>query len=68
MKIANEWEQFKSELKKTWSKLTDDEISQYHLNHEVFLRALETKYGLDRTQAEKRLKEIERKCNYSAAA
>lgn len=65
--VEGKWEQLKGEIKKTWGKLTDDEISQFNGNRQKFLGTVQEKYGLATEQAEKRLKELEAACNSSKA-
>lgn len=66
--LEGKMEQFKGEIKKTWGKLTDDEISQVEGNRQKFLGALQEKYGLATEQADKRLKEIEARYSHGLKA
>ena len=63
-RIEGKWEQFKGEIKKTWGKLTDDEIALFNGNRQKFFGTLQEKYGIAREQAEARIKELDRNCHY----
>jgi uncharacterized protein YjbJ (UPF0337 family) len=66
--IEGKWEQLKGGLKKTWGNLTDDEIAQFRGDRQKFLGTLEEKYGVKKEEAEKRIKELENRYDYTAAA
>ena len=53
----------KAEIKKTWDKLTDEEISFYDGKQNQFFDKVKEKYSLSREDAQKRLKEIEASCS-----
>ncbi|HEU5046313.1 MAG TPA: CsbD family protein [Rickettsiales bacterium] len=64
--VEGKWEQFKGEIKKTWGKLTDDEIAYYNGNRQKFLGAVQEKYGVAKEAAEKSLAELETNCGCAA--
>ena len=52
----------KAEIKKTWDKLTDEEISFYDGKQNQFFDKVKEKYSLSREDTQKRLNEIEASC------
>lgn len=50
------------EIKKTWSRLTDDEVKLHAEQPDQFFAAVKTKYGTDKEEAKKRLTEIKTSC------
>ena len=62
--IEGKWEQFKGEVKKTWGKLTDDEIAYFNGESERFYGAVKEKYGIAKEEATKRVKELEDRFGY----
>lgn len=55
-------EQLKAEFKKTWARLTDDDILLYEANQDKFFGVLKEKYGIAKEEAEKTIKEHEKAC------
>lgn len=55
-------EKLDAEIKRTWSKLTDEEIGFSEKDEDGFHSALKQKYGLSKEDAEKRMKEIRSSC------
>ena len=53
------FEQLKGEFKKTWGKLTDNDITLYNGQREQFLGKLKEHYGLAKEDAEKQIKALE---------
>ena len=64
--VEGKFDQMKAEIKKSWAKLTDDDIMLYNGNREKFLGVLKEKYGVAKEDAEKKLKESEKACGYCA--
>lgn len=60
--INGKFEQLKGEIKKTWGKLTDDEIMLYNGKQDLFFGKLKERYGLAKEAAEQRIKELEKAC------
>lgn len=54
-KIAGEWKQFTGELKKQWSKLTDDELLIVNGNREVLSGKIQEKYGIAKEHADRQI-------------
>ena len=52
-------EQLKGEIKKTWAKLTDNDILLLDGKRDQFLGKLKEHYGLAKEDAEKKIKALE---------
>lgn len=68
--IVGKFEQLKGEIKKTWGKLTDDDILLYNGQQDLFFGKVKEKYGIAQEAAEQRIKELEaidNECNSSAS-
>ncbi len=50
--------EFGAQIKKEWSKLTDDDLGFLEANRDEFFARLEKKQGIRREIAEKRLNEL----------
>lgn len=57
--IAGNWKQFKGKVKETWGDLTDDEIDQIAGKRDVLLGKLQERYGMQRDEAERKLRDFE---------
>ncbi|MBP7251948.1 MAG: CsbD family protein [Alphaproteobacteria bacterium] len=66
--ISGKFEQLKGEIKKTWGKLTDDEVMLYNGNQEKFFGKLKERYGLAKEAAEAQIKEFEKNAANAPAA
>ena len=53
------FEQLKGEFKKTWAKLTDNDIMLYNGQREQFLGKIKEHYGLAKEEAETKIKALE---------
>lgn len=51
-----------AEIKKTWSKLSDDEIKLSQSNRDQFFAKLKEKQGVSKEDGEKKLQELEKSC------
>jgi len=49
------WKQIKGEVKRTWGKLTDDDLDRAEGNRDKLVGALQERYGWERDHAEKEL-------------
>ncbi len=56
------------EIKKTWNRLSDDEIKLHAEQPDQFFAAIKTKYGTDKEEAQKRLTEIKASCDASCTS
>jgi len=57
---SGKFDQLRGEIKKTWGKLTNDEVDYFDGNITKFYGVLKEKYGLSKEMAEKRIKELEK--------
>lgn len=60
--VQGKTEQLKGELKKTWGKLTDNDIMLLEGKRDQFLGKLKEHYGLAKEDAETKVKAIEDAC------
>jgi uncharacterized protein YjbJ (UPF0337 family) len=56
--VKGKWKEIKGQLKQQWGKLTDDEISQMDGTYEELEGVLQKRYGLEKDEAEKQIKEF----------
>lgn len=66
-RAEGKFDQLKGEIKKTWGKLTNDEIAFYEGNATKFYGVLKEKYGVGKEEAERRIKELEKAAKNRAA-
>jgi uncharacterized protein YjbJ (UPF0337 family) len=57
--IEGNWKQFKGKVKETWGDLTDDELDQIAGKRDVLLGKIQERYGVEKAEAERRLKDFE---------
>jgi uncharacterized protein YjbJ (UPF0337 family) len=57
--IEGNWKQFKGKVKETWGDLTDDEIDQIAGKRDVLLGKLQERYGMQKDEAERKLRDFE---------
>ena len=60
--VQGKAEQLKGEIKKTWAKLTDNDIMMLDGKRDQFLGKLKEHYGLAKEDAEKKVKALEDAC------
>jgi uncharacterized protein YjbJ (UPF0337 family) len=60
-RIKGAWTQTKGEVKVQWGKLTDDDITQIDGRREVLVGKIETRYGVNRQEAERQVGGFESK-------
>jgi uncharacterized protein YjbJ (UPF0337 family) len=60
--VQGKTEQLKGEIKKTWGKLTDNDIMLLDGKRDQFLGKLKEHYGLAKEDAETKVKAIEDAC------
>jgi uncharacterized protein YjbJ (UPF0337 family) len=51
--------QIRGKIKERWGKLTDDELDELEGHVEVLAGKLQERYGLDRKEAERQVKEFQ---------
>jgi uncharacterized protein YjbJ (UPF0337 family) len=52
-----------AEIRKTWGKLTDEEISFYEGKRDKFFEAVKIKYSVNKDDAEKTMRKLEAECS-----
>jgi uncharacterized protein YjbJ (UPF0337 family) len=55
------WKQFKGKVKEEWGKLTDDDLDVINGRREQLVGRLQERYGLEKSAAEKQIKEFEKR-------
>ncbi|MGE0658059.1 MAG: CsbD family protein [Reyranellaceae bacterium] len=62
-RISGDWKQFKGQLKQSWGKLTDDDLSYIEGSRDKMVGKIQERYGIARDEAEKQVSDWERKIN-----
>ncbi|HEU5048538.1 MAG TPA: hypothetical protein VFT64_11925 [Rickettsiales bacterium] len=57
-----------AEIKKTWGKLSDEEIGFQATKPDKFYEAVKTKYSINKDEAEKTVKKLEAECSETSGA
>lgn len=55
--LKGNWKQLKGEVKKTWGKLTDDDLTHVEGNHEKLVGRIQERYGIEREEAERQVRD-----------
>ena len=63
-RVAGAWHQIRGTLKERWGKLTDDDLAQLEGNVEHLAGKLQERYGLAREEAERLMKEFQKRMNW----
>jgi uncharacterized protein YjbJ (UPF0337 family) len=58
--IKGNWKQFTGSIKKTWGRLTDDELMEIAGDRDRLVGKIQEKYGYAKDEAHRRLSEWER--------
>jgi len=66
--IQGQWQQLKGSLKAKWGKLTDDDVSRAQGDHQYLIGRLQERYGWQKDQAEREIREFERGLQKQKAA
>ena len=66
--IQGQWQQLKGSLKAKWGKLTDDDLSRAQGDHQYLIGRLQERYGWQKDQAEREIREFERSLQKQKAA
>lgn len=53
--LKGKWKQLKGSLRKTWGKLTDDDVEQINGNYESLVGKLQERYGILTDEAEQQV-------------
>jgi len=62
--IQGQWKQLSGQIKQHWGKLTDDDLKVAEGNSEYLSGRLQERYGMARHEAEKQVKEFEKKLRH----
>src|SRR5678815_3671121 len=65
--IQGKWTQIKGSLKAKWGKLTDDDLDRMEGNHQYLVGKLQERYGWQKDQAEREIREFEHSLAKKAA-
>src|SRR5512141_3427179 len=57
--IQGKWTQIKGSIKAKWGKLTDDDLNRMDGNHQYVVGKLQERYGWQKDQAEREIREFE---------
>ena len=57
--LTGKWKELKGRVKKTWAKLTDDDLDQIDGRTEQLEGKLQERYGLARDEAKRQVKEFQ---------
>lgn len=58
--VKSRWAQLRGKLKRTWSKLTDDDLDYFGAHREYLVGKLQERYRISKEKAEGQVKEFER--------
>jgi len=59
-RIKGQWKQLAGKLKAKWGKLTNDDIDQAEGNSEYLAGKIQERYGIERDEAKKQVRDFER--------
>jgi uncharacterized protein YjbJ (UPF0337 family) len=65
--IQGKWTQIKGSLKAKWGKLTDEDLNRMDGNHQYLVGTLQERYGWQKDQAEREIREFEHSLAKKAA-
>ena len=58
--VAGNWKQFKGKAREKWGQLTDDDFDRVAGKRDQLIGRIQERYGIEKTAAEKQVKEWER--------
>lgn len=58
--VKGKWKQLKGQAKKTWGKLTDDDLDIAEGNRDYLVGRVQERYGIAKDEAERQVKDFER--------
>lgn len=61
--IAGNWKQAKGQMKQSWAKLTDDDLTYIEGSRDKMVGKVQERYGIARDEAEKKVSEWEKTSN-----
>ncbi len=53
--ITGAWKQVRREIRKTWSKLTDEDVDQIQGHREILANKIEHRYGIANAEANREI-------------
>ena len=53
--VQGQWEQIKGDLRSTWAKLTDDDVSQVGAKKDKLVGLIQERYGIMKDEAERQV-------------
>ncbi len=56
--IKGKWKEIKGKIKQQWGDITDDEITEMEGTHDELEGLLQKKYGYQKDEAQKKIKEF----------
>lgn len=56
--FAGQWKQLKGKVKAQWGKLTDDDLTVIEGKQEELVGRVQERYGIEREEAEKQVKDF----------
>ena len=62
--IQGQWKQLGGQIKQHWGKLTDDDLRVAEGNSEYLSGKLQERYGMARDEADKQVKEFQKKLRH----
>jgi uncharacterized protein YjbJ (UPF0337 family) len=62
--IAGEWKQVKGQVRKTWGKLTDDDLEQVRGQREILAGKIQERYGIAKEEANRQIDEWANKLKF----
>jgi uncharacterized protein YjbJ (UPF0337 family) len=54
-KVLGKWKEVSIDVKKQWSKLTDDEVMEVNGDREILSRKIQAKYGIAKELADRQI-------------
>ncbi len=66
-RVVGAWHQIRGSLKEQWGKLTEDDLKQLEGHAERLAGKLQERYGLAREEAERHMKEFQKRMNWHKA-
>lgn len=61
--VQGNWQQFKGNVKKSWGKLTDDQLDVISGQREILAGKIQEAYGISKDEAERQVKDFESRYN-----
>ena len=62
-RISGDWKQFKGQVKQSWGKLTDDDVTYIEGSRDKMVGKIQERYGVAKDEAEKKVRDWESKVN-----